>query len=259
MIDLHAHVLCAIDDGPADLVGSIAMVEVAAAEGVRTIVATPHIRDDHPRAVPALIGARVEQLQAAIDRYALPVRVVPGGEVAIGAALELPDDELRAITLGANGTTLLVETPHGPLPQRFEELVDAVADRGFVVVLAHPELNPDLQADPDRLGGLVARGALVQLTARSLREPRRSRARSLAARALERGWAHALATDAHSAEWRSPRLASQLRDARRAHPGFADALAWLVTVGPAAILRGERPGPPPERAERLRRRLLRKR
>jgi protein-tyrosine phosphatase len=257
VIDLHAHVLCAIDDGPADLVGSIAMVEVAAAEGVRTIVATPHVRHDFPRSVPSLIVARVEELQAALDRYEVPVRVLPGGEVAIGSALELPDDELRAVTLGGNGTMLLLETPHGPLPPRFEELVDAVADRGVVVVLAHPELNPDLQVDHDRLGDLVARGALVQLTARSLREPRRSRARSLAARALERGWAHALATDAHSAEWRSPRLASQLQDARRAHPRFADGLAWLVTAGPAAILRGERPGPPPERAERLRRRLLR--
>lgn len=257
MIDLHAHVLCAIDDGPPDLVGSIAMAEVAAAEGVRTVVATPHVRDDHPRVVPSEVAARVADLQAALDRYALPVRVLPGGEVAVGAALELPDAELRAVTLGANGTTLLLETPHGPLPPHFEELVDAVAARGFLVVLAHPELNPDLQAEPDRLGELVARGSLVQLTARSLREPRRSRARSLAARALERGWAHALATDCHSAEWRSPRLASQLRDARRAHPGFSDALAWLVTVGPAAILRGERPGPPPERAAPLRRRLLR--
>ena len=245
MIDLHTHVLCGIDDGPADVVGSIAMAEIAVEQGVRTLVATPHVRSDHPRVVPAEIAARVEELQATLDRYELPLEVLPGGEVSLGAALELPLEELRLVTLGANGTMLLVETPHGPLPPMFEELVDAVADRGFVVVLAHPELNPDLQADPDRLGVLVARGALVQLTARSLREARRSRARALAARALQRGWAHALATDAHTAEWRTPRLASQVDDARRAHRKLGSALRWAVTDAPAAILRGERPGPPP--------------
>ncbi|HEX8121468.1 MAG TPA: CpsB/CapC family capsule biosynthesis tyrosine phosphatase [Solirubrobacteraceae bacterium] len=250
MIDLHTHVLCGIDDGPPDLVGSIAMAEIAVAEGVRTLVATPHVRDDYPLVVPHEIPERVADLQAALDRYELPLRIVPGGEVAVGAALELSDEELRAVTLGGNGTMLLVETPHGPLPAYFEGLIDAIADRGFVVVLAHPELNPDLQADPDRLGELVARGALVQLTARSLREPRRSRARSLAATALERGWGHVLASDSHSAEWRSPRLATQVDEARSAHRGLAALLSWSVTDAPAAILEGERPGTPPIPAAR---------
>ena len=250
MIDLHTHVLCGIDDGPPDLVGSIAMAEIAVAEGVGTLVATPHVRDDYPLVVPSEIAQRVADLQAAFDRYELPLRVLPGAEVAIGEALELPVEELRAVTLGGNGTMLLLETPHAALPSYFEELVDAVADRGFVVVLAHPELNADLQADHDRLGDLVARGALVQLTARSLREPRRSRARALAAAALERGWAHVLASDAHAADWRAPRLASQLQEAREAHPGLAPLLNWSGTAAPAAILGGERPGTPPIPAAR---------
>lgn len=250
MIDLHTHVLCGIDDGPHDLVGSIAMVEIAVHEGVETLVATPHVRSDYPLVVPSEVPERVWELQATLDRYELPVRILPGGEVSLSAALELPDEDLRAVTLGGNGTMLLLETPHSGLPPLFEELVDAVADRGFVVVLAHPELNPDLQADPDRLGDLVARGSLVQLTARSLREPRRSRARSLAARALERGWAHVLASDSHSAEWRTPRLASQVHDARKAHSGLTDVLGWSVTAAPAAILQGERPGTPPIPARR---------
>ncbi|HEX2086429.1 MAG TPA: CpsB/CapC family capsule biosynthesis tyrosine phosphatase [Solirubrobacteraceae bacterium] len=258
MIDLHTHVLCGIDDGPADLVGSLAMAEIAVEEGVETLVATPHVRADHPLVVPSEVPGRAAELQAAFTRYDLPVEVVPGGEVALGEALELPDDDLRAVTLGANGTMLLVETPHGRLPSLFEELVDAVADRGYVVVLAHPELNPQLQDDPERLRTLVARGALVQLTARSLREPRRSRARALAARALEEGWAHAIASDAHAAEWRSPRLASQLEDARRAHPALADVLWWAATEAPAAILHGDRPGAPPPRAAGARRRLRRR-
>ncbi|MEJ7786508.1 MAG: CpsB/CapC family capsule biosynthesis tyrosine phosphatase, partial [Solirubrobacteraceae bacterium] len=47
-IDVHSHVLPGLDDGPPDLVGSIAMAEVAVAAGTRLLVATPHVREDHP-------------------------------------------------------------------------------------------------------------------------------------------------------------------------------------------------------------------
>lgn len=42
MIDLHCHILPAIDDGPPDIATSVAMAGMAAADGVTHIVATPH-------------------------------------------------------------------------------------------------------------------------------------------------------------------------------------------------------------------------
>lgn len=44
VIDLHAHVLPAIDDGPADVEGSLALLRTAAASRTRIIAATPHLR-----------------------------------------------------------------------------------------------------------------------------------------------------------------------------------------------------------------------
>ena len=43
MIDLHCHLLPAIDDGPATLEGSVALAEAAEAAGITTVVATPHV------------------------------------------------------------------------------------------------------------------------------------------------------------------------------------------------------------------------
>ena len=45
MIDIHCHILPGIDDGPSDMNESIEMASVAAAAGITTIVATPHLKD----------------------------------------------------------------------------------------------------------------------------------------------------------------------------------------------------------------------
>ena len=43
MVDLHAHILPGIDDGAENLQESIQMCRMAYQDGIRTIVATPHV------------------------------------------------------------------------------------------------------------------------------------------------------------------------------------------------------------------------
>ena len=47
MIDLHTHILPAVDDGPRTLEGSLDLARAAVAAGTRTALATPHVNDDH--------------------------------------------------------------------------------------------------------------------------------------------------------------------------------------------------------------------
>ncbi|MCE1239066.1 MAG: hypothetical protein LWW83_03955, partial [Azonexaceae bacterium] len=49
MIDLHAHFLPGVDDGPATLAESLRLAEKAVADGVEWTVMTPHV---HPRRYP---------------------------------------------------------------------------------------------------------------------------------------------------------------------------------------------------------------
>ena len=118
----------------------------------------------------------------------------------------------------------------------------ALMNRGYRVLLAHPELNPGLQASHEHLDALVARGVLLQITGASLLpDPKRSRRSRLARRLLERGSAHVIASDAHSGgPWRPPVLTAALEVARSIAPARAD---WMVTAAPAAIL-GGMPLPP---------------
>ncbi len=43
MIDLHCHILPDIDDGPRTWEESLAMASLAVRDGIRTLVATPHL------------------------------------------------------------------------------------------------------------------------------------------------------------------------------------------------------------------------
>lgn len=258
LTDLHAHVLPGIDDGPRDLVEAIAMAERAAEGGTRVLAATPHVREDYPAVVPAELAERVASINAEIAAHGIDLRVVLGGEVGLTAALELDDDELRTVSLGGAGHTLLLETPHAELPSIFEELLGRLGERGYRILLAHPELSATFQHDPDRLGRLVERGVLLQVTARALVAGSRSRSGTLARTVLRNGWVHVLASDGHRSDWRPPDLGPLVEQAAAAFPEHAERLRWLASVAPAAVLAGEDLPVPPAVAAR-RRGLLRRR
>ena len=114
MIDLHCHILPGLDDGAVDLDDSVAMAGQAAADGIDTICATPHIRHDHDVRWTSL-PARVAEVTQELERRGIAVRVVSGGEVAETAVAGLLDGELRAASLGAAGGWILLEPAPGPL------------------------------------------------------------------------------------------------------------------------------------------------
>lgn len=54
MIDLHCHILPALDDGALDLEDAVGMARQAEADGIGIVCATPHIRHDHDVAIAEL-------------------------------------------------------------------------------------------------------------------------------------------------------------------------------------------------------------
>ena len=256
MIDLHSHVLAGIDDGPGDMEGSIELARAAERDGVRTLAATPHLRADHPAVRLRELADRCAVLNARLEQASIGLTVVPGGEVDVIWAQGASDDDLRLASYGQRGSDLLLETPYGPLPDLFEQMLFGFSLRGFRVLLAHPERNPTLQRDPERLAAMVHRGVLVQVTALSLaRSDRGSRSRRPALALVEQGLAHVIASDAHAADWRAPDLSAGVAAAARVAPARA---GWMATEAPAAVLAGEPlPDPPAQAPRRGARRFLR--
>jgi protein-tyrosine phosphatase len=247
VIDLHAHVLPGIDDGPDTLEVSLAMLREAAAEGTTALAATPHVRDDYPTSPEAMEQALAELRQAAAAAE-ISVELLPGAELDLEALRQLDDETLRRFGLGGNPRLLLLEFPYLGWPLGLEDTVFRLAARGFTAVLAHPERNGAVQADPERLRSVVATGAFVQITAASVDGRLGRHAQSAAATLLDLGLAHLLASDAHAPAVRRGGLAAAV-DAI----GDQDLGQWLVEDVPRALLAGAPPPPRPEPARRKRR------
>ena len=250
MIDLHCHPLPGIDDGPASIEASLAMLRRAGAAGIRTMVATPHVSAEYPRTRAEGVIAGLQSLQAQADAAGIAVRLVAGAELELMQRELLHSDELPGLRLG-DGPYTLVELPFAATAQFAETLLGMHGDVQ-PVVLAHPERCRAFHDDPDLLGRLVGQGMLTQVTAASVAGSFGSTVQRCVCRMLEQGLVHVVASDAHDAVDRPPLMREPLEQA-----GLGGLVAMLCDEGPAAILAGDRPAPAPPvrlpRGVRLRR------
>jgi protein-tyrosine phosphatase len=240
VIDVHSHVLHALDDGPETLAGALAIARAMADDGVERVVATPHVRDDWPDVTPASRDARLEELRAALAAEGIPLEVLPGGEIALDALPALGADERRAFGLGGNPSVLLLEFPYWGWPLDLAATVFELRLDGVTPVLAHPERSADVQESPQRLEPVVRAGALVQLTAASVDGRLGGASRQAARTLLDLQLAHVVASDAHTAAIREAGLAA-------AREEIGEPLAaWLTEDVPRALIEGsqlpDRPG-----------------
>ena len=137
MIDLHCHILPALDDGAFDLADSVAMAREAERDGITVVCATPHIRDDHDVRIEEL-ASRVSAVQDELDGRGVAVRIAGGGEVAQPAADGLSDAHLRDVSLDGCGWILLEPAP-GLIGDELASLVERLRQRAAGVIVAHPE------------------------------------------------------------------------------------------------------------------------
>ena len=204
------------------------------------MVATPHCSWRFPTA-PEAIEEGVRELRAAGS----PVELLAGAEVTHEMAVALPDETLRRLCLGSSAC-LLLETPLEPVigPQ-FERCAEMLWERGYRVLLAHPERAPAFRDDPRRLRALVERGALCSVTAASLAGGFGSAARFFGLELVRDGLAHSVDSDAHHAELRPPGLGEGLAAAVAMVPAVAARAEWLATELPAALLADQQLPQPP--------------
>jgi protein-tyrosine phosphatase len=248
MIDLHSHLLPGIDDGAPTLDVSIAMLDAYAANGFRTVAATPHLmqRLDDAYAT-AVAGAFALVEPHARERG---IALVRGYEIRLAPDLPAQLRDHAPVTL--DGTdVVLVDLPFTEWPLYADTTLFAVQTTGYRVVLAHPERYSAIQDDPARADDLVARGIALQVTIGSLSGAFGKRARRAAEALLERGVVQLLATDAHSAGHRMAAVPAGL-ERLRALIGDGG-IHQLLVEAPAMLLNGDGLPPPvrlPERSWR---------
>ncbi len=232
-IDIHAHFLPGLDDGPKTPEIAQQMAIAAYTAGTMAAVATPHCSFRYPFDSEKT-AKRLEWMESQIPE---------GFTLFGGCELQLNDESVRLFFEDPKRCSLnrsryvLVEFMPQSAPPSVEHVLGMFIDRGHVPVLAHPERYPFLQSQKDRLIGWVQRGCLLQITADSLSGRMGRRCAASATAMVEEGLAHFVASDAHDPLKRPPHLLEAFR--RVSELIGAARAADLFTYNPLALLNDE--------------------
>jgi protein-tyrosine phosphatase len=171
MIDLHCHILPAVDDGAASLDEALAMARFCLRDGITHVVATPHCHR-HCRLLRRDVLPHVARLNEELTHAGVPLSVLPGSEIQVTdtSAYRRDFEEGLYCHLGDGHTFTLLEFNWKAelYPPDAPELVAWLRTRGMTPVVAHPERHGFFADDPGKLQALVAAGAWLQVTVDSL-------------------------------------------------------------------------------------------
>lgn len=232
LIDVHSHVVWGLDDGPASMEDSLAMLHSAAEHGTTVIVTTPHSNAKYPYQ-PELIDARILELTA---RSGGKPRLLRGCDFHLSFEnIEVLLDQPSKYTIGGK-QYLLVECPDSNVGRHTESVFRRLLEARIVPIVTHPERNPILQQELSRVEAWVELGCMVQLTALSITGGFGRSAKSAAEELLARGLVHVVASDAHDPRHRHPCL-DEAYAAVRSRCG-EDAAELLFRENPHAVVDG---------------------
>ena len=262
MIDLHAHILPGLDDGAKTIEESIRMCWRSYDDGIRTIVATPHILPGIYPNDRSIILAKVQELNQVIEKLGAgssefrvnstnpmnPIYSMTGFKVLPGADVHFSPDMLQLcengeiVTVNDKGQYLMVEFDFQGIPYHAEEVLFQLMTRGIIPIITHPERNFGIGQRPQRYGEMIRRGCLGQVTAMSLTGGFGAGVKRIAEKLLKNRLVHIIASDTHSLTERPPILSLAVREAGKI-VGKEEAQK-MVTEYPQAILEGKRPNVP---------------
>ena len=234
MIDLHCHILPSVDDGSLSWETTAEMCRMAAEDGIRHIVATPHANERfsyHRSHYEGMLRKLTE--------------VGSGIKFSIGCDFHFSFDNIedavlhpKRYTIGDTDYLLVEFSDFGSMPAIKEGLF-RLASNGIKSIVTHPERNLALLEAPDRVLELARDGFLIQITANSLTGYWGSRSQRMAELLLKKDAVHVIASDAHDTVSRPPLLSRafdrvcQLAGQNVAHALFVDNPSAIVSAAGA--------------------------
>ena len=259
MIDIHCHILFGIDDGADSIETSQKMAEMAIADGITHVIATPHANSTFPFN-PDVIRERRNELQSRLNGKLI---------LATGCDFHLSYENVEDLRPNPTKYTLnqknylLVEFNDFSIPPSMDQTLHLLQLYGATPIITHPERNPLIRANPDRMYRWMRQGCYVQVTAQSLLGRFGAQAQLMAETWLRQGIVHFIASDAHNLNSRP----LQLKDAHDkvaakvgknvAHALFVDNPRAVLDGRPLPYIPelpeelGQAPGATPKRRKRF--------
>jgi protein-tyrosine phosphatase len=224
VIDLHSHLLPAVDDGSRSVDQSVRVLQEMARQGITDVCLTPHLLAGRADLGPP--PAHQQAFETLSSRAPAMPRLHRGSEVMLDRPLTRPIAIARNVTLGGS-RYILVEFPRLVVRDTVANALSQVVELGLVPLLAHPERYSCCSVEAVRHWRSL--GAKMQVDATTLLT---SQARGQRARALvAEGLADILAGDNHGDE-RTVATGARFLAAQDG----AEQVELLVVRNPGAIL-----------------------
>jgi protein-tyrosine phosphatase len=227
MIDLHSHLLPAVDDGSRSVEQSVRVLDAMARQGITDLCLTPHLPAGRAESGPP--EAHERAFQALQAQAPTAPRLHRGAEVMLDRPLSRAAAVARNLTL-AGSRYILVELPRLVAFDTVTAALSQVSELGLIPVLAHPERYSCCSVEAVRYWRSL--GATMQVDATTLlaSQARGQRARQL----VSEGLADIIAGDNHGDD-RTVAIGAEFL---RAQDG-AEQADLLALRNPAAILQDQ--------------------
>jgi protein-tyrosine phosphatase len=191
-----------MDDGAKSFEESLAMAEMAIADGITHVVATPHASPEF-RFDYANVKREAEKLQGAL-----------GGklEVATGCDFHLSLENIAALKRTPSQFCihqkdyLLVEFNEFAIAPAMDQILYEIQLAGLRTIITHPERNGILRAQSERFEKWIRNGSYGQVTGGSLTGTFGPNVQAISMEWIARGLVHFIASDAHNTKTRPHKL-----------------------------------------------------
>lgn len=203
--DIHSHILPGIDDGAADMAVSMQMLRTAAAEGIGRIILTPHHKPGRRNAPPGKVRSLIRELEEEMGKEGLEMELLAGNEIFYRQGVAELLEKGEASPLAGTGCVLVEFSPLEDYAVVRNAVYQLLAG-GWQPVVAHVERYQDVCRKKERVKELADMGAYLQVNAGSIMGGSGPGAKQRCRWLLKTGRVHFVATDAHDAGRRAPRL-----------------------------------------------------
>jgi len=209
MIDIHAHLLPGVDDGPGNFVESIEMLKSGLSDGIHGVVCTSHVLDKLSPDIEKKYQEKFNTLKEMAAKEGLGISLWLGSEIMCDASFDLKSP---IATINNNGKYLLIELPMGQMPSEIGEIFFRITLEGITPILAHPARNAVIIQKPNVVYEFVNRGVLMQINSGSITGAFGRRVKETAFLLLKHNLVHFVASDCHGVVSRPMSLKKSYRE-----------------------------------------------
>lgn len=207
-LDIHSHILPAVDDGANDIETAIELLEILKKQGVTHIIATPHFYPDTDSAsdFAERVGEAYQSLSRAVCGKELP-------KVYLGCELHYFGGMGRSKSLrqfAIHGTNyILLELQYGAdiTNAVLQDIIDIYEHSGLLPIFAHIERYSKLKGYKKLLKLIAGGNALAQINAESVISKSYGKTTQ---KLIKSGLVSFLASDTHSINARPPLIEDAL-------------------------------------------------